>query len=666
MMDTQPAQSSTVLFGSFAQCRLISLQTCLNKLLHQIDLACKTGNLVLFKEILLPNLPLDDELKTEEFKTHLRQLLNHIKYLFHSNVCDSMQSWLVHLIATQLRSVISKLEAILDNDEQLAAFYLISDRNYSQLYLICSNNLLGSTLKCEDVLDFYQSLEIVKSLEKEQHIQSMIVKLKNSLFQSSTFTSYVINVLSKRYNQLHALSESKLNLFDKIYLQALIHTLKNERSQQMTEVLLHCPDTVLHDEGLLCQIIEYFLSPQKSSKSSHDDHLLDLYASCLFRFTPQLLTSVYSIRFANIKYRTSFFKPESAKFFHLKECFLLAIHENTHFLAQFCKVYCSNHNQKNSCDISRLPVKTQILLIVISLYDLIHSSQNDASMFIEKISRFEASLSKLLLKYESFDHEDQIFSRLVRKLRFVLNFADWCFAHINTGSLDRGSFCYKIIVSLLSGSSPLKILSGHGFLELKPTNSNFSSFKEVVYDEICLLISQYDLHEANVLKGFVALRLVFFCILSKDDDNVSFDTRQIKNLIEDIAPIEFRIEVLENIFSLLFLTKSDFNHHYNLNSSEDDDYLDDNSGTKPADEVNKRARKKLLADLSKTTHFLCPNWIVPKVLELLKDTLYKTSSDVYSASRNQVEIKPVETDFEDVKARIGALMKHVGDARYIV
>ena len=671
-MDSQVAQPTAIRLDNFLWCRLISLQQGLNKLLHQIDLACKTGNFVLFKDVLLPSLPIeDDQLDQEAFGNHLRQLINHIAHLFHSNICDSTQSWLIHLIATQLQSVISLFDNLFDNDENRATFDLISDRNYSQLYLICSNHLLHAGLKCEDVLDFYTSLEAIKSSEKEQHIQSMIIKLKNSLFQSSTFTSFVINVFSKRYNQLHSLNEGKLNLFDKIYLQALIHTLKNENKRQMTDILLRCPDAVLHDENLLCQIIEYFQSPQKSSQS---DHLLDLYSSCLFRFTPQLITSIYSIRFANLKYRVSFFNTESPKFFNLKECFLLAVHENKHFLAQFCKVYCNNH--KNPCDISRLPVKTQILLIVISLYDLISSSQNEAALFIERISRFETNLSNLLLKYEceNFDKEDgdQIFFRMVCKLRFVLTFADWCHTHINQGNLDRNSFCYKIIVSLLSGSSPLKILSGHGFLELKPTSENLSSFKEVVYDEICLLISQYDLKEAVVLKGFVILRLIFFCILSKEDENVYFDTVQIKNLIEDIMPIEFRIEIMENIFSLLFLTKSDFNHHFNLNSSEDDDYLDETlSNTRQSsvvDDTNKLMRKKIMSDLSKTTYFLCPNWIIPKILELLKDTLYKTSSDMYSLSHGQADSNAPQVwqkiDFEECKARIAALMRHVGDARF--
>src|SRR5699024_8153759 len=143
-----------------------------------------------------------------------------------------------------------------------------------------------------------------------------------------------------------------------------------------------------------------------------------------------------SARFANLKYQSGFFNPESPKFFQLKECFLLAVHENKHFLAQFRQVFCNNH--KSSVDISRLPVKAQIMLIVISLYDLTYSSQNGGSLFIEKICCFESSVSNLLLKYEcdSLDDDegkaDQIFSRLVGKLRFVLNFADWCSSHINS------------------------------------------------------------------------------------------------------------------------------------------------------------------------------------------------------------------------------------------
>lgn len=674
---------------SFSHCNLISLQKCLDKFWPQVDLACKTENFVLFKEILIPNLltllNTGQLFHREEFTQNLRQLLVHLVHLFYSN-CDSKQSWLIHLCATQLKNAIvhcSNGEALFPNGQERTNFELICDKSYSQLYSICANQLLHSAVKCEELIEVFHSLPNLNlSSEKDEHIQSIVIKLKNSLFQCSTFTSFVINVFSKCYNQLHNLDSSKLNPFDKIYLQALIHTLKNENKQLMIEILLRCPDSVLLDDNLLCQIIEYFLSDNSSQKQTQAyDDLLNLYGSCLYRFTPQLITSVNSNRFANLKYRTNFFNAESAHFFKLKECFQLAVCENQHFLAQFRKVYCS---QKKILDISRLPVKAQIVIIIISLYDLINSNQNDANVFIEKLSRFESSVSKLLLKYEcdNLDEEkDRTFSRVVEKLRFVLNFADWCHTHINPNNLDPNNFCYNIIVSLLSGNSPLKILSNHGFLELNLTNSSLNlNFNEVACEEICSMISQFDQHEAMLLKGFVVLRLIFFCILTKDDENVYFDSNHIKILIQDIKPIEFRIEILENIFCLLFLTKSDFNHHLNLNSSEDEDYLDETLSSVRQSSIllestSKLARRRIISDLSKTTCFLCPNWIIPKILCVLKDILYKTSSDIYSISHNHetadsIDIEhgmsPVisDTDFEECKVRIATLLKNVGDAHF--
>ncbi|KAJ6217183.1 hypothetical protein RDWZM_008340 [Blomia tropicalis] len=658
---------------TFPNFSIYSLSNCIKKLLKQLELSSKTGNLILFYEILLKNL-----LKkgTDSSDIELIPILDNVIQLCDHNGETNHLSWLSYRIAKNM------VETVIKNRKHLDQLKWISDKQYCQLCSVCSNQLLHSSLKCEDLSELYKNLPTIRSLEKNEHFQSILIKLKNSLFHTeiSVFTSFVINILSKRYNYLNKNVDLKLNHFDKIYLQALIHALKNVNRHSMVDILIRCPDPVLQcDDNLQCQIIEYFLFKEnKLELINLNTSLLDLYTSCLYRPSPLLIQSIYFLRLSNIKYRSKFFYSDSPFFFHLKECFLLAAHENKHFISQFRNVYCRKH--VNVVDISRLPVKTQIIITLISLYDLINSNQNDTNQFVENISKFESTVSNLLLRYESeyldkVELDDGIFSAIVEKLRFVLEFIDWCHKHINNGNVDRNTFCYNIIVSLLSGTSPLKILSNHGFLEL---NSNNLYQESLNYDSLCTLIAQFDNNESMILKGFVILRSIFLCILAKDDDNVYFEASNVKNLIQNITPIEFRIELLENIFCLLFLNKSDFNHHLNLNSSEDEDYLDEtitmsksNSNIHHNEESIKLARKRLFSEtFAKTTCFLCPNWIIPKILEVLKDVLYKTSSDIYQMSHITTSDQSLENEeindshFKECKQRITTLIKYVGDAHF--
>ena len=658
---------------------IVSKKEFFAKLFQQLESSRKVNNYSFCNEIIVGNflnylqINLDDGHRlNEEHKLFLSKLLLFLVQSFDLN-CDLNFIWLIHSISFRLKLLIERyniLKEIGIGDLLWKKLKQITDTNYAHLYLAFSNKSLPSHLQFDDIIGFYRRLKKELIAEKDDCLQSILIKLRNSLYVNSLSASFVINVFANTFDKCQIIKPelTRLNVFNQIYLQALIHTLKNQNRPLLIDILIRCPDCMFADEDLLCQIIDYFCTSIPSSNFSTDNLLL-LYSSCLFRSTPLLIKQISATRKANYKYRSSFIHLKSQYYFDLKECFLLAVYQKKHFINEFLSTYFTN----SQLDISNLPIKGQIIIILLSLYNLVNTNKKDDNFFNERISRFESSLSELFVQYDSEDNgKDRIFTFMVDKLKFMFTFSNWCYENINFTKMDRYNFCYGIIASLLTGNSPLKILSNYGFFDFKFEKISFNEFKEKILCEyICELIAQYDDNEVMILKGFIVLRLIFFYIFSNENDNIYFDVDQIKSLIENIFPIDYRVEIMENMFSLLFLTKNDLNRDCNFNSSEDEDYMDETlSLSKHNSTKILKSKRKFESDCFNASGFICPNWIIPKLLEVLKDILYKTNSDLFSYTYGENKGNYFKLNFsglenvDELKSRINILLKYVGDAQF--
>lgn len=669
----------STLFQLFSRFATVSRKKSTTDLFRQLETARKVCNYNFCNEIIVTNflnkLPAYQEEKcwelTEELKSNLNTLLGFVVQSFESNL-DPKFTWLIHSIAYRLRSFIEEysIEKYMCISNQVwNKFRLISDQNYALLALTFANKSLPSHLQFDEISALYRRLESEPVPEKDDCLQSILIKLRNSLYTNSSSASLVVDVLSSAFELHQHKSDSvKFNVFNQIYLQSLMHTLKNQNKPHLIEILLRCPDCIFSDEEFLCQIIDYFLSANPSNSD-----LLTLYATSLYRHTPLLIKFISNIRRSNYRYRSGILCLKSKPYFDLKECFLLAVYQKKHFINEFMNLYFAN----SQIDISNLPVKAQIIVILLSLYNLINTNQKDENFLSERVARFESSLLDLFVQYEleSADHVDKTFDLIVEKFKFVFKFCNWCYEHVNYSKADRFIFRYKIIAALLTGSSPLKILSNCGFFEFKFKNVSYDEFKEeILCDFVCKLTGQYDQKEVMILKGFIVLRLIMFCIFSNENENIYFDVEQIRNLIQDLFPIDYRVEIMENMFSLLFLTRNDLNRDCNLNSSEDEDYLDETfTSTRRNSLSHKIFKAKRRAEQAEqfgnSSNFICPNWIIPKLLEVLKDILYKTNSDLFPFTygenkEDELNLSGSCDNKEELKTRVDTLIKYVNDAQF--
>nr|XP_046908794.1 uncharacterized protein LOC124490361 [Dermatophagoides farinae] len=724
--------------------RAISVDKILTQLQQQIELATKIGNYTFVNEIAIENfiknvhINIDNEsngstllMFDKQYRNHINSLLSYFVYLFETN-SDSNKLWLIHLMVRKFFHSQSNLDNVISSTDLNRKVRLLADENFVNLTMICSSRL---TRLHPYASDFYRRLTIAdESLAEDGEIvQSLCIKLRNSLYQDPITTSIVCNILANVYNDR---SKSQSNVFEKIYSQALIHTLKNQNKELMMKILLRCPDSVYNDDNLIKQVIDC-LRPLKTTTTSTSTKLMDQSDSDLM--------SLYSYGlFANSKRFIRFISDTShtrqrqfdngsnhstmvETFFNLKQCFLLAVEDRKHFLREFIDFNYINQkqcNDENEDDVSlKLPLKSKIILSILSLYQIINNYE-DVYRMQDQIDKNESNLCSLFnrlnhqynnLHQEQFrNNKDECFLRIMNKLDFVFKFADWCSLNNNNhNNNERSTFRLEIIAGLMTGTSPLKILSNNNFFHLKfPNNNNDQSSidtisinADITCDYICDLINRFDCNIAIILKGFIVIRLVLFCIFFINDRNSSNTfgekfiidiSNRLQCLLQDIDMIEFRMEIMENLFSLLFLTKNDIKNSNNNDNhqSDDEDYLDEtisppqqtsfespygtNSNSSPKIRHKSTTMAKSMNNFS-MANFICPNWLIPKLLKVLETMLYKTNSDLFNrhyhrsssslqSTNNNNNINDDDDDDtqwrEKFKIRISRLLKYVSDARF--
>ena len=217
--------------------------------------------------------------------------------------------------------------------------------------------------------------------EDNEIIQSLCVKLRNSLFQDPRTTAIVMNILAIVYDDQNFKCQSKTNYFEKIYSQALIHTLKNQNRQLMLKILLCCPDSVFDnddDDNLIKQIIDCLRSLKTTTTTTTETTtsikslveselvLMSLYSYGLFAHSKRFIQFIADISHQQRQYDNLIIDSDH-RFFNLKQSFLLAVEDRKHFLRTFMDYYYSiNSKQLDEMTIS-LSLKSKIILIILSL-----------------------------------------------------------------------------------------------------------------------------------------------------------------------------------------------------------------------------------------------------------------------------------------------------------
>ncbi|KAF7487947.1 Zinc finger FYVE domain-containing protein 26 [Sarcoptes scabiei] len=703
---------------------LVPLEQCLSKLQQQIELATSRFKQLSFvSELALKNFlryisitDHDDENEIEEKKEYrhhhrlpykqfdclrrnsINLLLSYLVYLFESS-SEPEKLWLLHRMIRKIIQFIGQndrdvnvhllLEQITSDSDLRRKLAIISDRNYTDLIIVCSFKLKNLKISCED---FYMKIHANEDsdsmsiiLDENDYLQSLCTNLRNSLLQDSFNTSIILKILSKSLDDKTSkqssmkkhCTENRLNCFDKIFQQSLIHAMKNENFPLFNQIVMYSPENIFSEENFIKQIIEFHCNKSEQS-SQHDSRLLSLYSRLLFCDSDSIIRSVSRINQENIL--TDHGKTED--FFNLRPCFISAVCHRKHFLRIFLDNYHNDNHEKIRNDIDMLPAKSQIMMILLSLHETMITNEDleDLSAKKSKLINSEAELMRSIEQYSKARRkvvvDDLIFNELLCKIRFMFRFADWCYEHINRNKIENFKFRFEIISQLMNGQSPLKLLSNLGFFEQQIRTISLETFKEeIICDNVCDLLSKFDHRMLMIMKGFIVIRWIIFCIFYAENENAYFENSSFQSLLDDLYPIEFRIEILENLFSLLFLSSNDLKSDLSFDSDEEG-YLDDISSSiklEPTTNSKKTSHKnnveKNPRKTSSSNNFLFPNWLIPKLLDVLRDSLIKANSDLFN-SKASIGFETLMNDkkwqkrVQNLKSRVATLQGYVNDAQF--
>jgi hypothetical protein len=505
----------------------------------------------------------------------------------------------------------------------------ILNENEIQIKLILRNSFDVNESQVYDLLNASKSDNLSLIDEK------VVIIIRNFILSKPKIANLLIDLFN---------DSKSLNY---IYSQCLIHALKNGNKTLLLDILTVFPDEEINKNNkLLEEVCDQILSLNNNNNKSNNNSILLLYKSALLRKTPKLIERLSNIR--SFKSKKLLFDCQNEKF-NFKQCFLLATNHKKHFINELLE----DENVS-----FHLPPKQRLFFLIYALH------KNDFKT--ERFLRIETEINKLVFDCEqisSLTKSDPVIKSLIRRLRFIISFTNWCFEKIETNANNNSIYNkFNIFQTLLFGESPLKVLSKYGFLS--------NDLNDGLVEEICDLLTDYDESELMIFRGFLALRFSIMWIILADNDSEDNNFEdQILSLLKKIFPINFRVEVLENIFSLLFLTQNELTE----SGAEEDDYSEETVANKEFTSVMATLMTPTLTTSSiplGTTYFLCPNSLVPQLLSMLKDAIIDTQAALFSYNyKKSDEIRAINLEssiksLSECKVRIETLMKYVSEAQW--
>ena len=490
------------------------------------------------------------------------------------------------------------------------------DRRALELDLLLRNHFDISPKQTKDL----QNVSKLRSCDPID--DKVIIVLKNLILSEPKIANLLIDLFEDK------------NSFNFIYSQSLIHALKNDNKTLVLNLLTVFPDQEIdRNVALLEEVCDQF--------SGDEENEFLLYKSVLLRRTPKLIQKISDIR--QQKSQKVLYDCEKHRF-DSKECFLLAANHKKHFIVELLD------DERVGFD---LKPKQRLFFLIYALHK--------TDLKVETFQQIEKNIEKLVFDCEeiqNFSKSDPFIRSLVKRLRFVINFTKWCITRMEVKSNTNAIHSHLAIFrSVFLGDSPLKILFKNGFL------SNKSENNESLVEDISRLLSECDESELMIYRGFLAIRLTIMWIILSDTDSYE---EQIAFLLKKIFPITFRVEILENIFSLLFLTQNELID----NETDEEDDTEDHNVSKDFGQTS-AADCSLTSNIhSGTPYFLCPNSLVPQILSLLKDIIIDSQAALFaynykkSTEMPRIELNSSIKDLSECKIRLETLMKYVSEGQW--
>lgn len=470
--------------------------------------------------------------------------------------------------------------------------------------------------------------------------------------------------------------------------------------RELYQYLLDTPDDKLDDKFLL-DLLDFHGELQ----NYHDDSMCHkqetvqnnrhyLYHAILGRRTNNLLVKVCRLKRQLIKERgldTIFNKDQ----FYYRECFLSGALDRKHFIRDM--LY--DDRAFNS-----MPICFKLISLMFRLYNGRLELENDYLHLEELI--------KQTIEYHDLQNDNSIGEKntskaicthIISTLQSMMEFSDWCSDRMIDEHSSRLEKKISIVRKLLTGSSKLEVLQNTCLLNSLSNNSMIDS-------DICKLLEP-DQRELMTYKAYIVIKTAIIWLIGSETKNTEYNIASAKSrdsvsqvntstyghydhsatshfsnidatssnktdligmmntsdvpqilikYINEIHPASLRLEVLENLFSLLFLTEENLVNNSNITknytppvtndevfmmfSYEDRDHRRMETRTYENDcQFDSQKYQKS----SNLVRFLCPNEIISSLLSLIKSAILNLETEQFNSRKNQIGSQELLREFGD-------------------
>ncbi|RWS14108.1 Zinc finger FYVE domain-containing protein-like protein [Dinothrombium tinctorium] len=506
--------------------------------------------------------------------------------------------------------------------------------------------------------------------------ERFISKLNQLVLVNPYFAELLINKLNEFSSNLPKNQQFKNRNFNFIISNCLTDALDLD-FRTLFSILNIFPDDELKDDNF--SSFKNVLKQVQSKGSGSDELFGRFYASIVGRPTYKLankLTEIHWNTEKEVDDNMFLFIEKVSKNFKIENCFLATVLEKKHFL---CEIVAVDMNKFRV-----LPDRLKIIYLLDKLY-YSYTVRFDATEYQYIIDKLQEIVWN---GDEALTHSDVVLEMLINNLKWIFEFIEWCTNKFSSPENLRLSLFQSFTVC----ESPLNVLHKHGILNLLTSQD-----VEVLNTINELLAGHSNKNEVMLWNGYMAIKLCMNCILNftSIENNESFEEtlNQVKSFLRKLLPITFRVEVLENLFGLLFVTAKDIVDEKE-NDPDEDGYVEDsytNTGKNTSD-----VGEHLLVESKPTTtassasyvatssffssidpvNFLFPSELVPQYLSLLNEEVEETQTLLFTFQRKtaeqredtldevpqQLNIKSSVTNYHDCKSRLQSLKDNIIEA----
>lgn len=427
--------------------------------------------------------------------------------------------------------------------------------------------------------------------------------LKQSLKNNPVTTSTILN-----YIQDHSKNELNTNKIQTIYLQVL----KNELADNnCSDKLISLISLVRWKENFLSQFIQQILTPL--CEDSFRQYRKQILLSLIPHGKPQLLCICSEAMQKNEPQKEFKLTPE----YMLELCY----QDKTHWLLKAAEVYKHQLHDMENVTFKINNFTKQILIMV--LIDLTNSAKTyDLSSLVHQLT----NIFSILDTYTTSDEQLQFYLTEIKRELTVIKFCLENNCKIMTTSIFS-QVLQQSALTVISQVCRLSKVDRYKVSRLLNTNIDFMNELTTLSDK-SNVVTQSESVNWDVLtyNSYCAITKIIDVVLNssegvEDPQETTSCLEEIKRLVLSIQPLQYCVEVIENIFSCLFLRYEYFscyehNQEFPCGTHSECSYF-----------YSKKQSKGLKSPNTNNAGFMCNALTTQIVLNTLKLCLGKLEAD---------------------------------------